>query len=124
MSQWRVKNARTNETVLARARRCAGFFCYLKGLQFTRNLPEGEGLVFARHSEGRLTAAVHTLFMFFSIAVVWLDKDRNVIDKICAKPRRLVCIPKSPAMYCIEANPSLLDRVETGDTLKFDEVVF
>ncbi len=125
MSQWQaVKNVRTNETALARARRCAGFLDHLKGLQFTRSLPEGEGLLFARHSESRLAAAVHTFFMFFSIAVVWLDKDGNVIDTTCAKPWRLACIPKSPAMYCIEAHPSLLDRVETGDTLRFDEVVF
>ena len=125
MSQWQViKNTRTNETILARARCCAGFFCRLKGLQFTRTLPEGEGLLFARHSESRLAAAVHTFFMFCSIAIVWLDKDRVVIDKTCAKPWRPVCMPKSPAMYCLEANPSLLERVETGDKLRFDEVVF
>lgn len=125
MSQWQaVRNVRTDETALARARRCAGFFCHLKGLQFTRGLPDGEGLLFARRSESRLAAAVHTFFMFFSIAVVWLDKDGKVIDKVCARPWRPACIPKSPAMYCIEANPSLLDRVEIGDTLKFDEVIF
>lgn len=124
MSQWRViKNAQTNETVLARAKCCAGFLCHLKGLQFMRTLPEDEGLLFARHSESRLATAVHTFFMFYSIAVVWLDKDRVVIDQTAAKPWRPVCMPKSPAMYVLEAHPSLLNRVKTGDELKFDEVI-
>jgi len=125
MSQWRViKDARSGEIVLARAGSCMGFFCRLKGLQFARALPEDEGLLFARRSESRLKAAVHTFFMSFSIALVWLDKDGVVIDKTCAKPWRPLYIPKLPAMYYIEAHPSLLERVETGDKLIFDEVIF
>lgn len=125
MSQWRViKDARSGEIVLARAGSCTGFFCRLKGLQFARALPEDEGLLFANRSESRLKAAVHTFFMSFSIALVWLDKDGVVIDKTCAKPWRPLYIPKLPAMYYIEAHPSLLERVETGDKLIFDEVIF
>ena len=124
MSQWRViKNVRTDETALPRAKWCDGFFCHLKGLQGVRTLPEGEGLLLAGHAESRRAAAVHTLFMFFSIAVVWIDKDGVVVDRTCARPWRLVCMPKSPAMYCLEARPSLLERVEIGDRLKFDEVI-
>ena len=124
MSQWRViKNVRTDETALARARCCAGFFCRLRGLQFVKTLPEDEGLFMALPAESRLNAAVHTMFMFFSIAVIWLDKDGIVIDKICARPWRLMYMPKSPAMYCLEAKPPLLARVERGDRLRFDEVI-
>ena len=124
MSGWRViKNTRTNEIVLARARCCAGLFCRLRGLQFVRRLPANSGLLFITGSQNRLRAAIHTGFMFFSIAVVWLDKDRIVVDKILAKPWRCAYVPHTAAMYYIEAHPPLLDRVQLGDALQFDEVI-
>jgi hypothetical protein len=30
--------------------------------------------------------------------------------------------PRGPAMYYLEANPDVLERVEIGDSLRFDEV--
>lgn len=124
MSEWRsIKNAQTNEVVLARAKWCASYWCHFKGLQLVRNLPEDQGLLFVHGGESRAGAAIHMFFMFLSIAVVWLDKDGVVVDKVFAKPWRPAYAPQVPAMYYIEANLSLLDRVEIGDKLSFDEVV-
>lgn len=124
MSEWRsIKNAQTNEVVLARAKWCASYWCHFKGLQLVRNLPEDEGLLFVTGSESRAGTAIHMFFMFLSIAVVWLDKEGVVVDKVLAKPWRPAYAPQAPAMYYIEANPSLLERVEIGDKLSFDEVV-
>jgi uncharacterized membrane protein (UPF0127 family) len=61
------------------------------------------------------------LFMFMEIAVVWLDSSGKVVDKKRAKPWRLAYAPREAAQYYIEARPSLLERVEIGDMLKFDE---
>ncbi|MEO1441151.1 MAG: hypothetical protein AAFV33_12175, partial [Chloroflexota bacterium] len=59
---------------------------------------------------------------FFSIAVVWLDASGVVVDKKLAKPWRLAYVPQKPAQYFIEANVDLLERVEIGDVIQFNEV--
>lgn len=123
MSEWRsIRKVDTNEVILARAKWCASYWCHFRGLQLVRNLPEDEGLLFVTSSESRAGTAIHMFFMFMSIAVVWVNKDFEVVDKKFAKPWRPAYSPKAPAMYYIEANPSLLERVEIGDKLTFDEV--
>ncbi len=123
MSQWRqISNSATNEVVLARAKWCASFLCHFRGLQFVFNLPENEGLLFVTDSESRVGTTIHMFFMFMSIAVVWVNKEGIVVDKAYAKPWRPAYAPQAPALYYIEANPSLLERVEIGDKLIFDEV--
>jgi uncharacterized membrane protein (UPF0127 family) len=121
--QWRIlRNAETNEVILERAGWCASYWCHLKGLQFVQHLPQNEGLLFVTGHEGRTHTAIHMFFMFFSIGVVWLDKAGVVVDKQLAKPWRPAYAPRLPAQYYVEANPSILDRVEIGDKLRFDEV--
>ena len=121
-AKWRIlRNAATHEVILERARWCSSYWCHLRGLQFVRDLPENEGLLFVTGYEGRTHTAIHMFFMFFSIAVVWLDKSGVVVDKQYAKPWRPAYAPRSSAQYYIEARPSLLDRVEIGDHIRFDE---
>ena len=122
MAQWRIlRNADTSAIVLARVQLCVSFWCHFRGLQLVPRLPQDEGLLFVTSTEGRTHTAIHMLFMLFSIGVVWLDASGKVVDKRLAKPWRLVYSPRSPAQYYVEANPSLLDRVQIGDKLRFDE---
>lgn len=121
-SQWRtIRDADTNAVILERVRWCSSFWCHFRGLQFVRNLPENEGLLFVTNYEGRTHTAIHMLFMFFSIAVVWVDKTGVVVDSKLARPWRLSYIAQAPAQYYVEANPSLLDRVHVGQRLRFDK---
>lgn len=120
---WRViRNADTGEVILERARWCASFWCHFRGLQLVRHLPQQQGLLFVTDRDSITHATIHMLFMLFSIAVVWVDSSGHVVDKKLAKPWRLAYVPQRPAQYYIEANVSLLDRVEIGDKLRFDEV--
>ncbi len=122
MSEWRIlRKIETDEIVLARAKWCASFWCKFRGLQLVLRLPENEGLLFVTDGESRAATTIHMFFMFFSIAVIWLDSSGKVVDKCHAKPWRPVYAPNAPAQYFIEAKPSLLDRVEIGDRLRFDE---
>lgn len=89
---------------------------------FRANLPADEGLLFVTRTEGKAHTAIHMLFMRFSIAVIWLDKSGRVVDKQLAKPWRLVYTPAQPAQYYLEANVDMLERVNVGDVLRFDEV--
>ena len=118
-----VLNKRTGQVILARAEFCAGFFSRLIGLQFRRHLDDTEGIIFVCHSSSRLSAAIHTMGLRFSIGVVWLDTELTVVDMKLAKPWRFAHVPKAPAMYYLEANPSILDMVQIGDQLRIDEVV-
>ena len=74
MSKYRIlRNTRSDEVVLARAKLCQSFWCHLRGLQFTMSLEEDEGLIFVTGSESVVNTTIHMLFMFMEIAVVWLD---------------------------------------------------
>jgi uncharacterized membrane protein (UPF0127 family) len=124
MSQWRVlRNGENGDVILARVRLCTSSWCHFRGLQLVPRLPDEEGLLFVTGSEGRSHTAIHMFFMLFSIGVVWLDAAGKVVDKQFAKPWRPMYAPRSPAQYYIEANPGLLDRVQIGDRLRFDEAV-
>ena len=118
-----ISNAHTGQTILARADICASFFSRLIGLQLRRGLAENEGLIFVRRSPSRVKSALHTLGMRFDIGVVWLDEEFRVVDSKLAKPWRLAHVPKAPAMYYLEADPLILERVQVGDQLRIDEVM-
>lgn len=124
MSKTRIiRNTKTNEVVLGRVKWCQSFWCHFKGLQFVRHLDDDEGLLFVTGGESIVTTTIHMFFMFMEIAVVWLDSSGRVVDKKLAKPWRPAYAPSKPAQYYIEAPVSLLERVEIGDVLNFDEAV-
>ena len=123
MSKWRVlKQANGNKVILKRVKLCDNFWTRFRGLQLVRHLPDDEGLLFVTGSESRTNTSIHMFFMFFSIGVVWLDASGKVVDKCFAKPWRPAYAPRSPAQYFVEANPTILDKVQIGDVLLFDEV--
>lgn len=110
-----IKNRQTGELILARARWCAGYWCHLRGLMFRRHLDEDEGLLFVTTRPSILNTTIHMFFMFFPIAVIWLDADWQVVDKQYAKPWRPAYVPAKAAQYYLEARPNVLERVEIGD---------
>ena len=118
----RIRNTRTNKTVLARAEFCAGFFSRLVGLQFRGQQSLCEGALFRCRSKDRLSATIHTIGMRSSIGVVWLDSALLVVDARLDKPGRLAHVPTAGAMYYLEADPSILQRIRIGDQLRIDEV--
>ena len=120
--KWRIiKNETSGQVVLERARWCKSFWCHFRGLQLVRSLPPKQGLLFVTGTESRPGSAIHMFFMLFSIGVVWLDAKGQVVDKQLAKPWRPLYTPAKPAQYYIEANTDVLDRVEIGHILTFDE---
>jgi uncharacterized membrane protein (UPF0127 family) len=123
MSSRILRNAETGAVILTRVKWCESFWCHFRGLQLVPRLPEDEGILFVTGYEGRAHTSIHMFFMLFSIAVVWLDASGTVVDKSLAKPWRPAYAPKAPAQYYVEANTSLLAKVQIGDRLRFDEAM-
>lgn len=112
-----IINTRTRKTLLARTRVCAGFLSRLIGLQFRRHAALSDGALLVCFRQHRVFATVHTLGMASDIGLVWLDTRLTVVDMKLAKPWRLAHVPNRPAKYCLEADESILSRVQVGDKL-------
>lgn len=114
---------RTDGTVLPlRIRPCDTFWRRLRGLMFRLRVAPDEGLLFIESAETRTGTSIHMLFVFCSIAVVWLGTDGTVVDKRLAKPFRPLYVPKAPARYFLEGPPALLDWVQVGEVLVIEEL--
>lgn len=119
---WRIlRNKNTGAIILDRVRLCSSFWCHFRGLQLAPPLPDNQGLLFVTKDEGISAKAIHMFFMRFSIGVVWMDSNGCVVDKKLAKPWRPYYAPSEPAQYYLEANTTILSRINIGDELRFDE---
>ena len=111
---------RTSDAVLAqRVVVCDSFFSRGRGLTFRRALSKEEAYLFVLDRESVTGATIHMFFVFFSIAVIWLDGNKRVVDATLARPWRPYYAPSRPARYFVEGHPALLDEVHVGDELDF-----
>lgn len=90
------------------------------GVMFRRRLPQGFAMIFDMGLESRAGIAIHMLFVFISIDVVYLDRDRRIVDiKRRLRPWIGLAWPKKPARYAIEMPAGAADRhgLKEGDRL-------
>lgn len=114
-------NATTGETLARNVVRCDSFVRRWRGLMFRgrREVDDGQVYLFVEGCESVARATIHMLFVFFPIAVLWLDREQRVVDRALARPFRPYYAPGKPAQYYVEGHPSLLERVRVGDRLEF-----
>ena len=110
------------QAVPLRIRRCDTFLCRLRGLTFRRSIGDDEGLLFVESAESRLGTSIHMFFVFFSIGVVWLDRDGVVVDSVLARPFRPYYAPRRPAQYFLEGPTSVINWVHIGERLQIEPV--
>lgn len=115
---WHLENGRYLPT---RLKWCDSFGRKLRGFTFRRSLAPDEGLVLVEQSDSRVSTAIHMLFVFFDLGVIWVNDAGEVVDKTLARPWRLSYVPKSPARYVIELHPNLLEQIQVGEHLRFEE---
>jgi uncharacterized membrane protein (UPF0127 family) len=106
--------------LVERVRRADSFLTRLRGLTFRRRLGQDEGLLLVGRQESRADASIHMFFVFFSIGVLWLDKENRVVDKVVARPFRPFYAPRSPAIGVLECQPGVLELVDVGDQICFE----
>ncbi len=101
------------------ARYCDSFLCRLRGLMFRSSLPLDTGLLLVEARESRLETAIHMLFVFMDLAVIWIDSGKVVVDTVLARAWRPAYAPRQPARYILEIHPRRLNEFKIGDRIEF-----
>jgi uncharacterized membrane protein (UPF0127 family) len=109
----------SGRVVLPAARWCDGFLSRLRGFSWRRRLRPLEGLVLVEKGDSRLSSAIHMLFVFVDLGVLWVNEAGLVVDSVVARPWRLSYRPAAPARYVVEADPAIVNQVPVGDHLTF-----
>jgi len=90
------------------------------GLMFRRTIPKGYAMIFDMRREQYIS--IHMAFVFFPIDLVYLDRDRRIVDiKRRLRPWTGLAFPKKPARYAIEMHAGAADehRLKEGDVLEW-----
>lgn len=98
--------------------KCDSFYSKLAGLMFRREIAPFFGLLFSDSRESRLNSAIHMFFMNFDIAVLWLNKDFVIIDKVLARRWHVYYAPHLPAQFTVELHPDRFEDFVIGDQLR------
>ena len=95
-------------------------FSNARGLMFTRKLKKGDALILAVDKESIPDTAIHMLFVFFPIDVVWLDKNKRVVDfRKNVKPFTPFIKPREAAQYVVELPKNTIRNINIGDRFQF-----
>lgn len=105
----------------ARIRYCDTFLTQLRGLTFRPRLSPTEGLLLVGKRDSRLDSSIHMLFVAFDLAVIWINSDMLVVDKVLAKSWRPAYFSKQPAKYVLEIHPDRWGDYEIGDIIKIQD---
>ena len=98
---------------------CDSFLCRLRGLMFRSSLPSDQGLLLVEARESRLDTAIHMLFVFMDLAVIWINSEQVVVDTVLARAWRPAYTSHRPARYILEIHPHRLDEFKIGDRVEF-----
>jgi len=116
-----IENTHRKIDSLPRIMYCDTFLTQLRGFTFRPSLSRNEGLLLVGKRDSRLDASIHMLFVAFDLAVVWINSDLKVVDKIIAKSWRPAYFSKLPARYVLEIHPDRWGDYEIGDTVQFKD---
>ncbi|MAG47371.1 hypothetical protein CL617_02095 [archaeon] len=110
------------EIIVENVKYCDSLFSRAKGLMFSKELKDTEGLILVSDNESIVKSTIHTFFCFYSMDVLWLNKDLKVVDKKeNLKPFKLSIKPKKPSKYVLELKNGKSKDIKIGDRLTFIE---
>jgi hypothetical protein len=98
---------------------CDSFLCRLRGLMFRSSLAPGQGLLLVEGRDSRIDTAIHMLFVFMDLAVIWINSEKVVVDTVLARAWRPAYAPRQPARYILEIHPVRLKEFNIGDKIEF-----
>jgi len=103
------------------AKYCQSFLCQLRGLMFTDSLPENYGLLLVQGSDSKLNSSIHMMFMRIDLAIIWINSEFVVVERVLARKWKLGYIPSQPARYVLETSIDRLNDFNIGDKVSFQE---
>jgi uncharacterized membrane protein (UPF0127 family) len=103
-----------------RVKYCDTFPTQLRGFTLRSHLSPDEGLVLVGKRDSRVDSSIHMLFVSFDLAVIWINSDMQIVDKVIAKSWRPAYFSKVPAKYVLEVHPERWDEFQVGDVLQFN----
>lgn len=102
-----------------RIKYCDSFLTQLRGFTLRPSLARDEGLVLVGSRDSRLESSIHMLFVSFDLAVIWINSQMQIVDRVLAKSWRPAYFSKQPAKYVLEVHPARWDEFQIGDTVLF-----
>jgi len=111
-----LKNKKNNKTLAQNTKLCKNNFSKARGLMFSK---KPKTLIFVFNKEKIIS--LHMFFVFYPIDVLFLNKNKKVVQlKENFKPFRII-IPTKPAKYIIELPNNTIKKTNTklGDILSF-----
>ncbi|MAE42640.1 hypothetical protein CMO93_02625 [Candidatus Woesearchaeota archaeon] len=109
-----VKNKTTKKIMSKNAKLCSSIFSKTFGLMFSA---KPKALVFIFEKEKIIP--LHMFFVFYPIDILFLDKNKIVVEKKENFKPFAFYTPKKKAMYIIELPKDAIKKTEIGDKIKF-----
>ena len=111
------KDRRIDEPL--RIKFCDTFLTQLRGFTLHPSLARDEGLILVGTRDSRLESSIHMLFVSFDLAVIWINSNMQIVDKVLAKSWRPAYFSKQPAKYVLEVHPERWEEFQVGDAVQF-----
>ncbi len=113
-------NKTKRKKIIEKTRNAKTFFQKFVGLMFENEKKFDYGLIFFLESESKINATIHMLFVFFPIDVVYLNKNKKVVDIVKnLKPFALSFTPKKASKYFVELPAGKAKNISIGDKLEW-----
>ena len=116
-----IENANRRIDGPLRIKFCDTFLTQLRGFTLRPDLTPGDGLVLVGKRDSRVDSSIHMFFVYFDLAVVWINTDMQVVDKVLAKSWKAAYFSKQPARYVLEVHPQRWEEFQIGDRLVFKD---
>lgn len=116
-----IENKNRSHPGIPRVKYCDTFFTQLRGLTLRPSLAQDEGLLLVGKRDSRLDSSIHMFFVSFDLAVIWINSDMQVVDKVIAKSWHPAYFSKQPARYVLEIHPKRWGDFEIGDRVEFKD---
>ncbi|HEY61481.1 MAG TPA: hypothetical protein G4N95_02410 [Anaerolineae bacterium] len=120
MEEIKITNLNNPQIADIKVKYCENFLCKMRGLMFYKSVPKSRGLLMVQKRESKMDSAIHMMFVFTNLTIIWLDKKKRVVDTILAKPWMPIYIPKKPALYTLELSEECFSSFNIGDIISFE----
>jgi uncharacterized membrane protein (UPF0127 family) len=111
-------NKTRNKIVVRKVKLANDYLTKLRGLMFENKEKFNYALVFDLRGEHKLSASIHMLFVFFPIDVLYLDRNKKVVQVVRnLKPFTPLFVPEKHSAYIVEIPTGKSKGIGVGDQL-------